>query len=135
LANSTSYEAPHYAVFSNLLSLHTSSVQIFSKHHKSLKCSPLEELESALAAQFKQARESNASIDGTHLKERGIHISARLEIANFSASNGWIGRFNRRHSIAYRNLSGESTSADAETVEEWTDYCKKLKVMTSDIYI
>jgi hypothetical protein len=54
-----------------------------SKQHKSLKCSPLEELESALAAWCKQACESNAFIDGTHLKE-ALHIATRLGIANFA---------------------------------------------------
>jgi hypothetical protein len=48
----------------------------FSKQQKSLKCWPMEELESALAACFKQAHESNPSIDGTHLKDKGLHISS-----------------------------------------------------------
>jgi hypothetical protein len=52
----------------------------FSKQRKSSKCSLLEELESVLAVWFKQACESNAPIDGTHLKEKGLHISACLEI-------------------------------------------------------
>jgi hypothetical protein len=44
---------------------------------------PLEELESALGAQFKQAHESNAFMDCIDLKEKGLHISVSLEIANF----------------------------------------------------
>jgi hypothetical protein len=74
----------------------------------SLKCSPLEKLKSALAIQFKQARKSIASTVDTHLKEKGLHISSHLEIANLLASNGWISRFKRRHNTAYRNLSRES---------------------------
>jgi hypothetical protein len=73
----------------------------FSKERKSLKHSPLEKLESALAAWFKQVHESSASTDGTHLKEKALHIIACLGTANFSASNGWI---NRRHDIIYRTF-------------------------------
>jgi hypothetical protein len=69
---------------------------------------PLEKLESALAAWFKQAHESNASIDGAHLREMALLISACLEIANFLSFSGWIGRSKRRYNIAYRNLPGES---------------------------
>jgi hypothetical protein len=47
----------------------------------------LEELESAFAAYFKQSCHSNYSTDGTHLKDKGFHISAPLEEGNFSASN------------------------------------------------
>jgi hypothetical protein len=56
---------------------------------------------------------------GTHLKEKGLHVSSYLEIASFSASNDWIGRFKRRHNTAYRNLSDESRSVDSESVEDW----------------
>jgi hypothetical protein len=55
----------------------------FSKQRKSLKHSPLEKLESALAAWFNQACESNASIDGTHLQEKALHIASCLGIAIF----------------------------------------------------
>jgi hypothetical protein len=65
---------------------------------------------------------SNASIGGTHLKEKGLHIFAPLEIANFSASNVWISRFKRSHNIAYRNLSGGSRSVHSETVGDWKNY-------------
>jgi hypothetical protein len=75
-----------------------------------------QKLESALAAWFKQAHETNSSTDGTQLKEKALHITTHLGIAKFYASHGWIDRFRRRHDIVYRNLSGESRSVDPETV-------------------
>jgi hypothetical protein len=74
----------------------------FLKQRKSLKCLPLGKLESALAAWFKQACASTASIGGNHLEEKALHITTYLEIAKFSASIGLINKFKRRHNIVYR---------------------------------
>jgi hypothetical protein len=79
-----------------------------------IKPSPLE---SALATQFNEARESGASTDGNHLKEKVSHIAAHLEIAN-----RWINRFKRRQDIVYRTLTGESRSVDPESAEHWKNY-------------
>jgi hypothetical protein len=88
----------------------------FCKQQKLLKHLPVKKLETALAAWFKQAYESNASIDGTNIKEKALHIPARVGTTNFLASNRWINRSD------YRTLSGESRSADPETVEDWKNY-------------
>jgi hypothetical protein len=82
---------------------------------KSLKCLPLEELISAFAAWLTQAHKHNASTDSNHHKEKGLHISACLEISNVSAWDGWLSRF-KRHNTAYRTLSSESRSVDSEIV-------------------
>jgi hypothetical protein len=39
------------------------------------------------AAWFRQQREWNASIDGTQLKEKALHIATHVGIANFSTSS------------------------------------------------
>jgi hypothetical protein len=75
-------------------------------------------MESAIAAWFKQAHESNASINENHLKETALHITVHLEIANFSSPNEWINRFKERHNNVYRKLSCNSMSVDPETVED-----------------
>lgn len=66
--------------------------------------------------------EGNASIDGTHFKQKGLHISAYMEIANFSASNGWIHTFKRRHTTDFLNLPGKNRKIDPETAEDWKNY-------------
>jgi hypothetical protein len=89
-----------------------------SRQRKSQKRLPQKKLESALAAWFKQACESNVSIAVTHLKEKALHIASYLGITIFSASNGWIDRYKRRENIVYRTLSGKSRSVDPETEED-----------------
>jgi hypothetical protein len=63
---------------------------------KSLKTSPLEELETILSAWFKQAHTTNTSIDGPHLKEEVPHVAACLGIDGFQGSNNWIDHFKQR---------------------------------------
>jgi hypothetical protein len=53
---------------------------LFSKELKSLKTSPLEELETNLSVWFKQDCTANASIDEPHLKEKALNVAAHLGI-------------------------------------------------------
>jgi hypothetical protein len=85
----------------------------FSGQRKSLKQSPFEELESLLAAWFKQARGSNAVTSGTLLRERALHIATRLGIEDLKASNVWISGFRQRHIVVYKTVSGECKSIDS----------------------
>jgi hypothetical protein len=63
-------------------------VPSISKESKSLKTSPLKELETILVAWFKQTRTASASIDGPHLKEKALLVADHLGIDSFWASNG-----------------------------------------------
>jgi hypothetical protein len=77
----------------------------FSKKRKCLKTSPWEELETILLEWFKQAHATKASIDGTHLKEKALHVVTHLGIDGFQASNGWINHFQKRHNLLYKDYT------------------------------
>ena len=62
----------------------------FSKERKSLKTSPLEELEAILLGWFKQAHTAISSVTEPHLKEEALHVAACVGIDRFWASHGWI---------------------------------------------
>ena len=40
-------------------------------------------------------------------------------MTHFGASNGWLQRFQKRHSITFRAVSGESRDVDMSTVNTW----------------
>ena len=91
-----------------------------AKKRRSLKKSPYDELEAILLKWFKEARAANVPVNGTILREKALEIADRLVgLENFTASNGWIDRMKKRHNLVYRSLSGESSSVDEATIEEW----------------
>ncbi|XP_042911244.1 tigger transposable element-derived protein 6 [Parasteatoda tepidariorum] len=84
-----------------------------------MKKSPYDEIEGILVKWFKEARDSNVPVNGTILREKAQEIADRLGLKDFTASNAWIDRMKKRHNLVYRSLSGESSSVDAATIEEW----------------
>jgi hypothetical protein len=74
----------------------------FSKEPKSLKTSPLEEMEIIRLAWFKQACTPNVSIDGHHLKEKAVHVAAHL----FSLQTAGL-TILRKHTTWYSRLCWE----------------------------
>ena len=94
----------------------------FSEEPKSLKTSPLEELETILSAWFKQAHNANTSISRPHLKEEALHVAAGLGIDSLQASDGWIDLFKKIHKLVYKTMLGYSAIVNPETV--WTGKAK-----------
>ena len=59
-------------------------------------------------------------VNGTILREKALGITNRLiGLKAFTASNGWIDRMKKRQNLLYRSLSGESSSVDEVTIDEW----------------
>ncbi|XKL59812.1 hypothetical protein PGB90_000828 [Kerria lacca] len=85
-----------------------------------LRAGKFEELEDILMKWFLQARATNIPINGPVLREKATEIARKLHVSDeFTASNGWLDRCRKRHGIVYRQISGESESADKSCVSTW----------------
>jgi hypothetical protein len=100
----------------------------FSGQRKSLKQSPFQELESLLAAWFKQARGSTEVIRGTLLRLEALHIAIVLGFEDFKAYNGWIDSFKLCHSVLYKTVLGECKSVDSSRVGEWRTFVMLMRL-------
>lgn len=91
------------------------------KNRKTLKKPKLELLDSALWMWFNQERRKVSPTSGPIIKEKPIILHKKLEVGTeFTASEGWIGRWKTRHSIRFFSISGEKLSADAVAAKQFS---------------
>lgn len=78
---------------------------------------------------FKRMRGMNARISGPMLQEAASDFAKKIGVEEFTASNGWLESFKKRHNISQRTLCGESNDVDLQIVETFK---KKISNFVGD---
>lgn len=86
---------------------------VASTCRKTNKLSPYDKLEGLLIAWFQQIRAAGLPVKGIILKEKALRIAEELGMDDFTASNGWLDRFRRRHGVV--SCSGVARSRSRST--------------------
>uniref|UniRef100_A0A8C3F368 HTH CENPB-type domain-containing protein n=1 Tax=Chrysemys picta bellii TaxID=8478 RepID=A0A8C3F368_CHRPI len=95
---------------------------------KKVKFANDESLDSALYQWFGQARSEGVPMSGPILKAQAEKFDRLINgnESKFKASNGWLDRFKKRHTISQVLLSGEIRAADKEAADSYPIELKKL---------
>lgn len=104
-----------------------------------LKKAKTEKLDEAVYLWFKQQRAQGIPISGNILKEKALLLSQKLnENESFSASQGWLDKFKKRHGIRQLAIAGEKLSANIESakdfVERFEEMIEKENLTLDQIY-
>ena len=105
----------------NLLKMwKTGSCSADSKFFKNRKTT-YDEIDNRMWDWFCQARAKNIPITGPLLQQEALMLSVKLgDCDNFTASNGWLQSFLKRHNIKSSILSGEAADVSEDVLEDWT---------------
>ena len=85
-----------------------------------------DEVNQAMYAWYRLARQRNVPVSGAMLKEEALAVAQELGCSNFKASNGWLERFKSRNNLKQLTVSGEAGEVRDETVEAWKERLKTL---------
>lgn len=89
-------------------------------NRKTLKKPTHEMVDDALWLWFMQERRRGTPISGPILKEKAMFFHSKIEgEKEFSASDGWLGRWKKRHGVSFINICGEKMSADIPASNEF----------------
>ena len=78
-----------------------------------------EDLDGLVWEWFTTARAKNIPVSGRMIQERARFYAAELSHEGFTASNGWLDRWQKRHNVRLATLSGEAADVNEEVVEDW----------------
>jgi len=93
---------------------------------KRLKTPSFEQIDQKLYEWFISVRSKNLPISGPILQTEAMKLAEKMNVKDFKASNGWLEKFKKRHDIVWKQVSGEATDVDQETVEEWKRKISRL---------
>lgn len=79
-----------------------------------------EDLDKLVWEWFTTARSKNIPVSGRMIQEQALLYAAELGHDEFSGSNGWLDRWQRRHNVRMSTLSGEAADVSASIVEDWS---------------
>ncbi|XP_069176831.1 tigger transposable element-derived protein 7-like [Procambarus clarkii] len=87
---------------------------------KTVKSGQYPQLDAAVYKWFIQHRTIGMAIRFEELKVAASKLAIQLGIKDFSASDGWVGRFKARHNISNtKKINGEASSADPTNVDSF----------------
>ncbi|XP_066260445.1 tigger transposable element-derived protein 3-like [Euwallacea similis] len=61
---------------------------------------------------FSRIRSQNVPISGPLIKAKPKEIACKLKYEQFSAPNGWLDKWRKRHNISFKSISGESADVN-----------------------
>ncbi|KAI6654631.1 Tigger transposable element-derived protein 4 [Oopsacas minuta] len=77
------------------------------------------EVEEALNLWFSAVLTKGIRISGPILKNKAEELAQMLGRSDFEATDGWLSRWKKRHTIKYKRAHGEKGSADTVEAEKW----------------
>lgn len=93
------------------------ATEAFASSRKRLRPAKHPELEQAVVAWIREIRSQDIPLSGPMVMAKAADYALRLNIDDFSASEGWLHRFRDRHDIVFRILSGESKDVNSDVAK------------------
>lgn len=99
----------------------TTSEKTLEQRHNSTT-SIYEKLDKATFLWFTQEREKGVPIGGPLIQEKALQLNKKLNgDPTFTASNGWLDRWKKRHGVRQLTVTGEKLSADCAAADKFVD--------------